>query len=196
MWIAEMLPKWNGIMYNINNNNLKYNMMKYNLLVKLPLLLSLFLMFSCGTKEKTYNGIDEWVADVQPTVEEITVEDLHAAIDTADILVIDVREAYEYNPGYIPVAVNIPRGVIDFKMGNEAFWENQMMYPPEKNTPIILVCKKGKRSLLTIPILKKLGYTDVKYLKGGFKQWELTYPLEQEKNLEQVHDSGEEVGGC
>lgn len=170
--------------------------MKYNLLIKLPLILSLFIMISCGNNEKSYNNIDEWVADVKPNVESITVEELHAAIDTADVLVIDVRETYEYNPGYIPVAVNIPRGVIDFKMGNEAFWENQMMYPPEKDTPIILVCKKGKRSILTIPVLHKLGYTNVKYLKDGFKKWELTYPLEQEKNLEQVHDSGEEVGGC
>ena len=171
-------------------------MMKYNLLIKLPLILSLFLMVSCGNTEKNYNNIDEWVADVVPTVEYITVEDLHAAVDTSDILVIDVREGYEFNPGYIPVAVNIPRGVIDFKMGNEMFWENQMLYPPEKDTPIVLVCKKGKRSLLTIHTLKRLGYTNVKYLKGGFKQWELTYPLEQEKNLDQVHDSGEEVGGC
>lgn len=153
-------------------------------------------MFSCGNTEKNYSSIDEWVAEVEPTVEYVTVEDLHGALDTADILVVDVREPYEYNPGYIPVAVNIPRGVIDFKMGNEAFWENQMLYPPEKDMQIILVCKKGKRSLMTISTLNKLGYTNVKYLKGGFKQWEIKYPLEQEKNLEQVHDSGEEVGGC
>jgi len=171
-------------------------MMKYNYLYKLTLLLALFFMFSCGNTEKTYNSIDEWVAEVEPTVESISVEELHAAIDTADILLIDVRESYEFNPGYIPIAVNIPRGVIDFKMGNDAFWESQTLYPPEKDVQIILVCKKGKRSLLTIPILKKLGYSNVKYLKGGFKQWELTYPLEQEKNLELFHDSGEEVGGC
>jgi len=170
--------------------------MKYNYLYKLTLLLGLFFMFSCGNTDKTYSSIDEWVAEVEPTVESISVEDLHAVIDTADILLIDVREGYEFNPGYIPVAVNIPRGVIDFKMGNDAFWENQMLYPPEKDTQIILVCKKGKRSLMTIHVLKKLGYTNVKYLKGGFKQWEITYPLEQEKNLDQVHDSGEEVGGC
>ncbi len=171
-------------------------MMKYNFLFKLTLFVGLFLMYSCGNTVKTYNSIDEWVAEVEPTVESISVEDLHALIDTADVLLIDVREGYEFNPGYIPVAVNIPRGVIDFKMGNEMFWENQMLYPPEKDTPIILVCKKGKRSLMTIGLLKQLGYTNVKYLKGGFKAWEIAYPLEQEKNLDQVHDSGEEVGGC
>ncbi|MCK5846538.1 MAG: rhodanese-like domain-containing protein [Bacteroidales bacterium] len=170
--------------------------MKYNL-IKIALLFSMIYLVSCSNNDvKNYSSIDEWVEAVEPTVEFIEVEDLHNILDTADILVIDVREGYEYNPGYIPVAVNIPRGVIEFKMGNDIFWENQMLYPPEKDGAIVLVCKKGKRSLMTIEALNKLGYTNVKYLKGGFKAWEIKYPLEQEKNLEQVHDTGAEVGGC
>jgi 3-mercaptopyruvate sulfurtransferase SseA len=50
---------------------------------------------------------------------------------------------------------------------------------------------------LAVESLKKLGYKNVKYIEGGFKKWELTYPLMQEKNLEE--GSGhqvEEVGGC
>lgn len=170
--------------------------MKYNILYKLPLFIGLLLMFSCGNTEKTYNNIDEWAADVEPTVQSVTVEDLHAALDTADIMVIDVRERYEYNPGFIPVAVNIPRGVIEFNISNLAFWDNMMLYAPEKDALIVLVCKKGKRSLMTVKALNKLGFTNVKYLKGGFKLWEMTYPLEQEKIIEESHGAGAEVGGC
>ncbi|RLD47081.1 MAG: hypothetical protein DRI86_01315 [Bacteroidetes bacterium] len=171
--------------------------MKYNLLIKIPLLLSIIFIISCNNNEvKHYNSVDEMVAEAKLKVEFIEVEELHGLLDTADVLVIDVREGYEYNPGYIPVAINIPRGVIEFKMGNDIFWENQMLYPPLKEGPIVLVCKKGHRSILTINTLKQLGFTDVKYLKGGFKAWETKYPLEQEKNLEQVHDTGAEVGGC
>ena len=171
--------------------------MKYNLLIKIPLLLSLFYITSCSNNDlKHYNSVDEIVAEAKLKAEFIEVENLHFLLDTADVLVIDIREGYEFNPGYIPVAVNIPRGVIEFKMGNEMFWENQMLYPPTKDGAIVLVCKKGNRSVLTIEVLKQLGYTNVKYLKGGFKAWETMYPLEQEKNLEQVHDTGEEVGGC
>ena len=41
-----------------------------------------------------------------------------------------------------------------------------------------------------------MGFEHVKVLDGGFKKWELTYPQEQDKNLDQVHDGGAEVGGC
>ena len=180
-----------------NINKLKYNIMKLKFLYQLPIFLSLLFIISCSSGNKSYENIDELMAEVAPTVESITVEDLHAGLDTgAVILIIDVREGYEYNPGYIPGALNIPRGVIEFKMGNDAFWENQFLYPPEKTDRIVLVCKKGKRSILAVDAIRKFGFKDVKYLKGGFKKWELTYPTEQEKNLDQVHDSGEEVGGC
>ena len=171
--------------------------MKYKLLIKIPLILSLIFFASCSNNEvKHYNSVDDKIAEATIEAVPIKVEDLHALLDTADILVIDVREGFEFNPGYIPVAINIPRGVIEFKMGNDVFWENQMLYPPTKDGAIVLVCKKGKRSILTIKALKELGYTNVKYLKGGFKSWETKYPLEQEKNLELTHDTGEEVGGC
>ena len=171
--------------------------MKTKYLFMLPLFLSVFLMFSCSDQTKVYENVDEWVADVAPSVEMIKVETLHAMLDTgAMILLVDVREANEYNPGFIPGAVNIPRGVIEFQLAKDEFWEAQFLYPPLKTDEIILICKKGNRSILTVKAVKKLGFPNVKVLEGGFKKWELTYPLEQEKNLDQVHDGGGEVGGC
>ncbi len=168
------------------------NIIHYALYAFLGLLLS-----ACGSSNKHYENVDQLVASVAPNVTEITVEDLHQKLDNGDIIVlIDVRELNEFNPGYIPGAVNIPRGLLEFNILNDPFWENQFLYPPLKTDEIVLYCKKGSRGLLAADILQKFGFENVKYLKGGFKAWELKYPNEQLKNLEQVHDTGAEVGGC
>ena len=159
--------------------------------------LSLFLMVSCSDSTKVYQDVDEMIAELTPSVDMLTVEELHTWLDTGMVLLVDVREANEFNPGYIPGSVNIPRGLIEFKIAKDEFWENQFLYPPLKEETIVLICKKGHRSIMTVDAVKKLGFKNVKVLDGGFKKWEMTYPLIQEKNLDNLsHDDGAEVGGC
>lgn len=155
------------------------------------------VLFSCNQK-MSFQGVDELVAEAEKGVESITVEQLMEKIDNGDmILLIDVREPNEYNAGYIPGALNIPRGVLEFKIGNEDFWEAEMLYMPEKDEELILFCKKGKRSILAVQTLNELGYKNVKYLDEGWKKWEMTFPLIFEKNLDQMqHEDEGEVGGC
>jgi rhodanese-related sulfurtransferase len=143
-------------------------------------------------------SLDEMIAEAKEHVDGITVEQLKEKLDNGDmILLIDVREPHEFNAGYIPGSVNIPRGVIEFKIGNEAFWDAAFLYMPEKEEEIIVYCKKGNRGLLAAETLKELGYKSVTYLEGGWKKWELTYPDVQEKNLDAgAHEQEEEVGGC
>ena len=170
--------------------------MKKSYLFQLLGLLSIFLMISCSDNTKVYQNVDEMIAELSPKVDMLTVEELHTWLDTGMVLLVDVREANEFNPGFIPGSVNIPRGLIEFKIAKDEFWENQFLYPPLKEENIVLICKKGHRSIMTVDAIKKLGFKNVKVLDGGFKKWEMTYPLEQEKNLDQVHEGGGEVGGC
>jgi rhodanese-related sulfurtransferase len=159
-------------------------------------IISSLIVISCSEKTKIYNSPDELIADFEPGVEMITVEDLHTWVDTGMILLIDVREPGEYKPGFIPGSVNIPRGILEFKITKDQFWEDQFLYPPLKEEPIVLICKKGHRSILAVDAVKKMGFQNVKVLKRRIQKWELTYPLEQDKIIEEHHDSGGEVGGC
>jgi len=155
------------------------------------------VMASCQQKTG-YNTVDDMVVEAQAQTKAISVEQLNEKIDNGDmILLIDTREPNEFNAGYIPGAVNIPRGVLEFKIDDEGFWDEAMLYMPEKNEEIVVYCKKGKRSILAAKALQDLGYTNVYFLTDGWKKWEMTYPLKYEKNLDHsAHESAGEVGGC
>ena len=161
------------------------------------LIVALITLWSCNNN-KVYTTVDEMVNEAKLAVPTITVEELKVKIDSMEMFnLIDVRIKSEHNHGYIPSAINIPRGTLEFKIANDKYWENEGLYLPAKDEEYILYCKKGSRSVLAAKSLMMLGYKNVKYIEGGFKKWEMTYPLLQEKNLEEEsgHHS-EEVGGC
>jgi rhodanese-related sulfurtransferase len=80
------------------------------------------------------------------------------------ILVLDVREPAEFQAGHLPQAVNVPRGVLEFKVGNHP----QLI---DSRQPILIYCKNGGRSTLAAFTLKQMGFTQVEMLVGGFDGW-------------------------
>ena len=58
------------------------------------------------------------------------------------MLLIDVREHSEFNAGYIPGAVNIRRGTLEFKIGNEDFWDEASCYICLKKMRLLFIVKK------------------------------------------------------
>ena len=149
--------------------------------------LPLILCNSCS-KTDTYSNVDEMIAEASKYVSEITVEELKSYFDDGELFtLVDVREPGEHNFGFIPGSVNIPSGLLPFNIGKDEFWESEFLYRPEKDELIVVYCKKGKRGVLAAKTLQQLGYTNIKNLQGGWKKWELTYPLEYEKKLEDLH---------
>ena len=79
-----------------------------------------------------------------------------------DLLIVDVRTPEEFRAGHIPGAVNIPRGFLEFEIGEMA----------EKSArPILVYCKEGLRGALAGSTLRNLGYTNVSNLIGGWEAW-------------------------
>ncbi len=151
---------------------------------------------SCCNKNKLYDTADAFVEEALLTTTSISVEDVKVITDTAtNYLLLDVREPNEHHPGYIPGSVNLPRGVIEFNIGKQEYWDSKFLYMPLKDDLIIVYCKKGKRGILAAATLQKMGYTNVKYIEGGFKQWELKYPNDYDHE-EVGGEVEEEVGGC
>lgn len=79
-------------------------------------------------------------------------------------VVLDVREYDEYAAGHLPGAINIPRGILEFKIG---------MVPEAANklAQLLIYCRTSGRAALSAVQLQRLGYTAVVSLSGGFEQW-------------------------
>ena len=103
------------------------------------------------------------VAEAMAQIQQIDVPATHSHI-AAGGAVIDVRESGEYLAGHLPGAVNIPRGVLEFKIGDSAVLAN-------KELPIVLYCKTGGRAALAAVNLQRMGYGQVRSLSGGFDNW-------------------------
>jgi molybdopterin/thiamine biosynthesis adenylyltransferase/rhodanese-related sulfurtransferase len=82
--------------------------------------------------------------------------------DNQEIVLVDVREKLEWNDGYIPGAIHVPRGFLELQI-EEAV--------PDKSKTLVLYCAGGVRSLIAGSTLKQMGYDKVISMSGGFGQW-------------------------
>ena len=73
--------------------------------------------------------------------------------------IIDVRETQEVAMGKIPTAVNIPLGLIEFRM-----------MELDKNKEYIIVCLSGGRSSSATRFLESQGF-NVTNMMGGMMAW-------------------------
>lgn len=121
---------------------------------------------------RIYEDGSEMVAEAKKVIHEISVDDFkNNYAGNGNVYLIDVRTETEFEDGSIAGSVSIPRGVIEFRIGYEDFWNNFGTVPPGKNSPIILFCRSGNRSALATKTLMQLGYRNVYSLQGGFKAW-------------------------
>lgn len=86
------------------------------------------------------------------------------ALIESNALILDVREVSEFQQGHLPHAINVPRGVLEFKVGNHP----QLL---DTELPILIYCKNGGRSTLAAHTLQQMGFSQVEMLIGGFDNW-------------------------
>ena len=103
------------------------------------------------------------VAEAKKEIQEVPLANAEGAIKNADLL-LDVRDADEYRSSHIPGAVNISRGMLEFKFTNDPALENRQM-------KIVLYCKTSGRAALSAKALKEMGYMNVQSIEGGFDAW-------------------------
>jgi len=112
------------------------------------------------------------VAEAKSQIIEIEPAAAWAAMATAHVL--DVRETSEFEGGRLPGAVNIPRGVLEFKIGEH----HQLA---QRDCDILICCKTSGRAALAALNLKRMGYTRVRSIHGGFEAWsQHGLPVERE----------------
>jgi sulfur-carrier protein adenylyltransferase/sulfurtransferase len=107
--------------------------------------------------------LKDMLAEARQVVPEEGPEELSRRLaDRESVSVIDVRDPDEYREGHLEDATNISRGFLEFRIGSA-------VSNPE--TPIVVYCQTGLRSMLAAKALKELGYRNVINLKGGYQRW-------------------------
>ena len=80
--------------------------------------------------------------------------------DSSNIMLLDVREKWEFDLCHIPMSVHMPIAEVILRLPEL-----------EKENPIIIVCHNGRRSLnIGLELIEK-GFENVINLKGGVDQW-------------------------
>ncbi len=80
------------------------------------------------------------------------------------VTVVDVREYDEFAAGHLPGAINVPRGILEFKIGT-------VPQAADLHAPLLVYCRTSGRAALSAVQLQKIGYTKVYSLAGGFETW-------------------------
>lgn len=94
---------------------------------------------------------------------EVALSEAQAALAEAD-LVLDVREPDEFAAGHVPGAINVPRGLLEFKVSAMPDWARP-------DLAVVLYCRSGGRAALAACTLLDMGYENVLSIAGGYDAW-------------------------
>lgn len=114
------------------------------------------------------------VDDALTRVDEISADEVKEMLDSDnDFILLDVREQDEWDKSHIAGADYMGKGVIERDIEQEV---------RDQNKELVLYCGGGYRSALAADNLQKMGYHNVKSLKGGFRTWtEAGLPIVREE---------------
>jgi sulfur-carrier protein adenylyltransferase/sulfurtransferase len=103
------------------------------------------------------------LAAARREIDEISAPDAAARLASEPRpVLLDVRERDEYEQGFIPGAVHIPRGNLESRIDNAV---------SDRSRPVIVYCASGNRSVYAAKTLGELGFSAVESMKGGFAEW-------------------------
>jgi len=116
---------------------------------KFSLILILLLSISCKDQAKYTN------------ITMIDSKEMKTLLKNDEVQLVDVRTVKEFNENYIEGAENI---VFDDDF-------DQKLEGLQKDKPVIVYCRSGRRSAKCADILAKRGFKKIYDLKGGITQW-------------------------
>ncbi len=105
--------------------------------------------------------------DLENLPDTVDVKTTRALQDHPNVVLIDVREPFEYSAGYISGAKLIPLGQVPARVDE---------IPRDKT--VIVTCRSGNRSGQAANYLRQQGFTNVHNMAGGVIAWQQAgFPL-------------------
>ncbi len=124
-------------------------------------------------------SVNQLVAKTKSQIKTVKMPEFKAAFDKKDVgLLIDVRQENEFEDGFVPGAVNVPRGLIEFRIWKLVGFPNTT----KMDTKMTLYCATGGRCALATKSLQDLGFTNATSVDMKFDDWvKAGYPVAMPK---------------
>jgi len=116
---------------------------------------------------KTFSQL---VEAARSKVRELFPWDLQERMQNNEILIVDIREPYEYDAMHIRDSLNVPRGILETACEYD-FEETVPELVKARQREVVLVCRSGNRSIFAAEIMQQLGYENVYSLNTGLRGW-------------------------
>lgn len=117
---------------------------------------------------KKFNDL---VAESAKNVTEIFPWDLEERFEeNPALLLLDIREPYEFEAMHIKDSLNVPRGVLE----TACEWDYEETVPQlveARDKEVIVACRSGNRSIFVCEVMQEMGYKNVASLKTGLRGW-------------------------
>ncbi|NOY67208.1 MAG: rhodanese-like domain-containing protein [Gammaproteobacteria bacterium] len=111
------------------------------------------------------------IEDILPEINELFPWDLEERIkENSEIILVDIREPYEYEVMHLDGTINVPRGVLESAC-DWGYDETVPKLASSRKNEVILICRSGNRSALAAYTLQLMGYENVSSLKTGLAGW-------------------------
>lgn len=113
-------------------------------------------------------SVGQMVATTKKQIKTINMEQFKALVDKKEAgLIIDVRQEDEFADGHVPGAINIPRGLIEFRIWKSVGFPDKV----DMNKQMTLYCLTGGRCALATKSLQDMGFTNVTSVDMKFEEW-------------------------
>ncbi|MCA9919841.1 MAG: rhodanese-like domain-containing protein [Anaerolineales bacterium] len=128
---------------------------------------------ACGSSEPAATEAQPAVSadlnEVLDLADTVDVQTVATIKERSDVVVLDVREQWEYDEGHIPGVTLIPMGEVSSRLSE---------IPTDKE--VIVTCRSGNRSGQVTDFLREQGFDNVHNMEGGIVAWEAAgYDVEQ-----------------
>lgn len=118
--------------------------------------------------EKTFAAL---VAAALPQIREVMPWDVEEMLaSNPDLMIVDIREADEYQAAHIHNSLHVPRGILE----TSCDWGYSDTIPAlaqARDKPVVLVCRSGNRTVLAALTMHWMGYQQVYSMKTGIRGW-------------------------
>jgi rhodanese-related sulfurtransferase len=118
-----------------------------------------FLLFLCSLLSASIFNCQHKISS--ENVKKLAPKEFQSLL-SADVQLIDVRTSKEFTTDHLPNAKNINFFSDDF---------NNKINELDKEKPVFIYCRSGKRSGKSIADFKKMGFKTIYELQGGFLNW-------------------------